>query len=55
MSLPTHDELSAMTAQILIDRFNVAGMVRASLAFYNTMEEIDRFIEATKQVRRMLG
>lgn len=42
-------------AQPLIDRFQVPGMVRASLALYNTMEEIDRFIEATKQVRRMLG
>ncbi len=42
-------------AQPLIDRFQVPGMVRASLALYNTVEEIDRFIEATKQVRRMLG
>jgi selenocysteine lyase/cysteine desulfurase len=30
-------------------------MIRASLALYNTQEEIDKFIEATKQVRRMLG
>jgi cysteine desulfurase/selenocysteine lyase len=42
-------------AQPLIDRFEVPGMIRASLALYNTMEEIDRFIEATRQVRRMLG
>lgn len=42
-------------AQPLIDRFQVTGMIRASLALYNTMEEIDRFIEATRQVRRMLG
>jgi cysteine desulfurase/selenocysteine lyase len=42
-------------AQPLIDRFQVPGMIRASLALYNTIEEIDRFIEATKQVRRMLG
>jgi cysteine desulfurase / selenocysteine lyase len=42
-------------AQPLIDRFQVPGMIRASLGLYNTMEEIDRFIEATKQVRRMLG
>ena len=42
-------------AQPLIDRFKVPGMIRASLALYNTMEEIDKFIEATKQVRRMLG
>jgi cysteine desulfurase/selenocysteine lyase len=42
-------------AQPLIDRYEVTGMIRASLALYNTIEEIDRFIEATKQVRRMLG
>jgi cysteine desulfurase/selenocysteine lyase len=42
-------------AQPLIDRYQVAGMIRASLALYNTVEEIDRFIEATKQVRRMLA
>jgi cysteine desulfurase/selenocysteine lyase len=42
-------------AQPLIERFEVPGMIRASLALYNTMEEIDAFIEATKQVRRMLG
>jgi cysteine desulfurase/selenocysteine lyase len=42
-------------AQPLIDRFGVPGMIRASLGLYNTIEEIDRFIEATKQVRRMLG
>jgi cysteine desulfurase/selenocysteine lyase len=42
-------------AQPLIDRFQVTGMIRASLALYNTIEEIDRFIEATRQVRRMLG
>jgi len=42
-------------AQPLIDRFQVTGMIRASLAIYNTMGEIDRFIEATKQVRKMLG
>lgn len=42
-------------AQPIIDRYKVPGMIRASLAFYNTVEEIDRFIEATKQVKRMLG
>jgi cysteine desulfurase/selenocysteine lyase len=42
-------------AQPLMERFNVTGMIRASFALYNTIEEIDRFIDATKQVRRMLG
>lgn len=42
-------------AQPLIDRYQVPGMIRASLGLYNTMEEIGRFIDATKQVNRMLG
>jgi cysteine desulfurase/selenocysteine lyase len=42
-------------AQPIMDRFEIPGMIRASLALYNTQEEIDKFIEATKQVRRMLG
>jgi cysteine desulfurase / selenocysteine lyase len=42
-------------AQPLIDRYEVPGMIRASFALYNTMDEIDVFIDATKQVRRMLG
>jgi cysteine desulfurase / selenocysteine lyase len=42
-------------AQPLIERYEVPGMIRISFALYNTMEEIDRFVEATKQVRRMLG
>ncbi len=42
-------------AQPIMDRFEVPGMIRASLALYNTQEEIDKFVEATKQVRRMLG
>ena len=42
-------------AQPLIDRYEVPGMIRASLALYNTREEIGRFVEATKQVKRMLG
>jgi cysteine desulfurase/selenocysteine lyase len=42
-------------AQPIMDRFEIPGMIRASLALYNTQEEIDKFIGATKQVRRMLG
>jgi cysteine desulfurase/selenocysteine lyase len=42
-------------AQPLMDHYGLPGTVRASLAFYNTQEEIDRFIEGTKQVIRMLG
>jgi cysteine desulfurase/selenocysteine lyase len=42
-------------AQPIMQRFEVPGMLRASLSFYNTQEEIDKFVEGTKQVRRMLG
>jgi cysteine desulfurase / selenocysteine lyase len=42
-------------AQPIMDRYEIPGMIRASLALYNTQEEIDKFVEATKQVRRMLG
>jgi len=41
-------------AQPLMDRYGIPGTIRASLAFYNTMEEIDQFVAATKQVIKML-
>lgn len=39
--------------QPLIDSFKIPGTVRASFAFYNTKEEIDRMIAAIKQVKVM--
>jgi cysteine desulfurase / selenocysteine lyase len=42
-------------AMPLMDRFDVAGMVRASLSFYNTRAEIDRFIEALIKVQDIFG
>ncbi|MFM7728114.1 MAG: aminotransferase class V-fold PLP-dependent enzyme, partial [Flavobacteriales bacterium] len=30
----------------VMDRFGIPGTIRASFMFYNTLEEIDRFIEA---------
>ncbi len=36
--------------QPLVEQFNVPATCRASLAFYNTTEEIDQFIEAVKKV-----
>lgn len=36
-------------AQPIMDFFNIPGTVRASFSFYNTFEEIDRFIEAVKK------
>lgn len=40
-------------AQPLMQHFNVDGMVRASLAFYNTKQEIDYFCEGLKKVKQM--
>jgi cysteine desulfurase / selenocysteine lyase len=42
-------------AHPLLQFYRVPATLRASLAFYNTREEIDRFIEAIARVRRMLG
>jgi len=41
-------------AQPIMDMFGIPGTVRASFAFYNTKEEIDRFTEALKKVINML-
>jgi cysteine desulfurase/selenocysteine lyase len=40
-------------ADPLMDHFGIQGTVRASLAFYNTLEEIDLFIDALKKVISM--
>lgn len=41
-------------AQLLMNRFNVLAMVRASLVFYNTEEEIDRLPKAMEKARSIL-
>ncbi|HNQ12625.1 MAG TPA: cysteine desulfurase [Bacteroidia bacterium] len=38
----------------VMDRFNIPGTLRASILFYNTKEEIDQFISATKQGIKLL-
>ena len=40
-------------ADPLMDHFNIQGTVRASLAVYNTKEEVDLFVEALKKVISM--
>ncbi|MFN7013157.1 MAG: cysteine desulfurase [Bacteroidia bacterium] len=40
--------------QPIMDRFCISGTVRASFAFYNTLEEIDIFIESLKKAIAML-
>ena len=42
-------------AHPLLQWFGVAATCRASLAFYNTHDEIDAFVAALRKVRRLLG
>ncbi|GAB3034496.1 MULTISPECIES: cysteine desulfurase [Oleiagrimonas] len=42
-------------AHPLMDFYGVPATARASMAFYNTREEIDRFIEALAKVRKLLA
>ena len=41
--------------QPVMQAFGIEGTVRASLAFYNTTEEIDRLCEALVKVKMMFG
>ena len=40
-------------AQPLMQRYGVQGMVRASFAFYNTLDEVHNFIQAVQRVSSM--
>jgi len=42
-------------AHPLMQFYGVPATLRASLAFYNTRDEVDRFVEAIDRVRKMLG
>ncbi|MCB2220307.1 MAG: cysteine desulfurase [Bacteroidetes bacterium] len=42
-------------AQPVMDLLEVPGSIRASMAFYNTREEIDRLVEAILKVREMFA
>jgi len=42
-------------AQPLMDRFQVPATVRASLAFYNTREEIDALVEGIQKVKEIFS
>lgn len=44
-----------MCAEPLMDRFGVTGMLRASLAPYNTMQEAEYFIESLDRAVKMLA
>ena len=41
-------------AQPIMDFFEIPGTVRASFSFYNTFEEIDRFIAGIQKALLML-
>ena len=41
--------------QPIMKHFGIAGTVRASFAVYNTLEEIDIFIEGVKKAKKMLS
>lgn len=42
-------------AEPVMHRFNIEGTIRASFAFYNTKEEVDRLYEALMTVKQMFG
>jgi cysteine desulfurase/selenocysteine lyase len=42
-------------AQPVMDSFGIPGTIRASLAIYNTREEIDLLVEAIHQVKKMFS
>ena len=42
-------------AQPVMDRFKIPATARASIAFYNTKEEIDKLCEALQEVYRIFN
>ena len=42
-------------AQPLMDRYNIDGTIRASICFYNTMEEIDKLADGIEKVKAMFA
>ena len=42
-------------AQPIMDFYKIPGTVRASFAFYNTMEEVDALVEGVKKAKMMLS
>lgn len=44
-----------LCAEPVMSHYGITGLVRASLAMYNTMEEMDLFCEGVRKVGRMLG
>ncbi|MDR2938583.1 MAG: cysteine desulfurase [Prevotellaceae bacterium] len=43
-----------LCAEPVMQHFGLTGMVRASFAFYNTLEEVDKLVEGVKKVKAMM-
>ena len=41
--------------QPLMDRFDIPATARASISFYNTKDDVDRFLVAVDRVSELLG
>jgi cysteine desulfurase / selenocysteine lyase len=41
--------------QPVMDHFQISGTIRASMAFYNTREDVDALVEGVKKAVKMLG
>jgi cysteine desulfurase/selenocysteine lyase len=41
-------------AQPIMDYYKIPGTVRASFAFYNTLEEVDQFVNGVQRATNML-
>jgi cysteine desulfurase/selenocysteine lyase len=41
--------------QPLMGHFKIPGTIRASFAFYNTLEEVDQLVEATRKAVKLLS
>jgi len=44
-----------LCTQPVMDHFGISGTIRASLVFYNTMEEVDRLVEGIQRTIEMLS
>jgi cysteine desulfurase/selenocysteine lyase len=42
-------------AQPVMQHYAIEGTIRASLALYNTFEELDALVESVKKVKTMFG
>jgi cysteine desulfurase/selenocysteine lyase len=41
--------------QPVMDHFGISGTIRASMVFYNNMEDVDALVEGLKRTQKMLS